>query len=302
MNAIITMTKDQSSATAITHGGIFHADEVFGTVILSKVMENISIARVFKVAEDANPEAVVFDIGSGRFDHHQKGGNGVRENGIPYAACGLLWKEYGMQICANTANPERAFAMIDARLIAGIDANDNGYGERSDTAGMSVSAVISGFNPRWNENETPDEKFLKAVEMAETIFDNTFKSVACTLEAESVVEDAIEKSEDDIVVLEHFVPWQGSLLHSRNPKAATAKFMVFPSIRGGWNWQGIPIDSTTRDLRKPCPSNWNGLKDEELQKASGVKTATFVHQAGFIGGCKTLDDTIKMAKEAIAAA
>ena len=41
----ITLTTDVRNANAITHGGIFHADEVFGTIILSKVMDNIVLAE-----------------------------------------------------------------------------------------------------------------------------------------------------------------------------------------------------------------------------------------------------------------
>lgn len=118
----ITLTTDVRNANAITHGGIFHADEVFGTIIFSKVMDNIVLARTFKVPEDIADDVIVYDIGGGDFDHHQLGGNGTRADGIPYASCGLLWKEYGPQLCANTANPERAFAMMDAKLISGIDA------------------------------------------------------------------------------------------------------------------------------------------------------------------------------------
>ncbi len=40
---------------------------------------------------------IVFDIGRGAYDHHQKDSR-VRENGIPYAAFGLLWEELGTEI------------------------------------------------------------------------------------------------------------------------------------------------------------------------------------------------------------
>ena len=91
MIANITITNDITTANAITHGGIFHADEVFGTIILSKVMDNIVLARTFKVPEDIADDVIVYDIGGGDFDHHQLGGNGTRADGIPYASCGLLW-------------------------------------------------------------------------------------------------------------------------------------------------------------------------------------------------------------------
>ena len=62
----ITLTTDVRNANAITHGGIFHADEVFGTIILSKVMDNIVLARTFKVPEDIADDVIVYDIGGFR--------------------------------------------------------------------------------------------------------------------------------------------------------------------------------------------------------------------------------------------
>ena len=80
-----------------THGGIFHADEVFASVVLCSVFEkNYSeIKRVFCVPDDISDSDIVYDIGGGKFDHHQREGNGVRDNGIPYASAGLIWKRYG---------------------------------------------------------------------------------------------------------------------------------------------------------------------------------------------------------------
>lgn len=52
----------------------------------------ITILRGNKVPEDFS--GIVFDIGRGAFDHHQKDSR-IRENGIPYAAFGLLWDAKG---------------------------------------------------------------------------------------------------------------------------------------------------------------------------------------------------------------
>ncbi len=45
-----------------------------------------------KIPEDY--EGIVFDIGRGQYDHHQRDSR-VRENGVPYAAFGLLWEKFG---------------------------------------------------------------------------------------------------------------------------------------------------------------------------------------------------------------
>lgn len=78
--------------TALTHGGRFHADDVFSAALLKLLNPSVQIIRVFDVPE--NFDGLVFDIGWGRFDHHQKNAP-VRPNGVPYAAFGLLWKEFG---------------------------------------------------------------------------------------------------------------------------------------------------------------------------------------------------------------
>ncbi len=101
---MIKTTKMTEQANVVTHGGTFHADEVMATVILSKIFGDITVLRTFKVPENLKENVIVYDIGFGEFDHHQRGGNGTRENGVPYAAVGLIWKRFGRKIVADTCN------------------------------------------------------------------------------------------------------------------------------------------------------------------------------------------------------
>lgn len=57
---MIKMTKNIETATAVTHGGTFHADEVFATVILEKVFGDLTICRTFRIPEDLKGEVVVY--------------------------------------------------------------------------------------------------------------------------------------------------------------------------------------------------------------------------------------------------
>ena len=82
-------------ASAFTHSGKFHADDVFSSALLLYLNPEITILRGNKVPEDF--DGIIFDIGRGRYDHHQKDSR-IRENGIPYAAFGLLWEELGTEI------------------------------------------------------------------------------------------------------------------------------------------------------------------------------------------------------------
>ena len=80
----------RKDAAAFTHGGKFHADDVFSATLLLYLNPEIVITRGNRVPE--NFAGIVFDIGRGRYDHHQKDSR-VRENGVPYAAFGLLWEQ-----------------------------------------------------------------------------------------------------------------------------------------------------------------------------------------------------------------
>ena len=231
MSNYFEVVKETEKANAITHGGIFHADEVMATVILSKVMEDLRVCRTFKVPEDVAEDVVVYDIGYGELDHHQKGGNGARENEVPYAACGLVWRKYGMQICAESVAPEKVWDIVDRMLIQGIDATDNGVMPRADypTQTMTISAIGSGLNPNWDSQDDPDSCFMQAFNICEQVFDNMFSRAKGLVKADSIVEEAIEKSEEHIMVLDQFVPWDNPLLNSENEKAADIQFVIFPS-------------------------------------------------------------------------
>lgn len=55
---------------AFTHGGIFHADDVFSAALLRMMNPDIFIERGNQVPDGY--DGLVFDIGGGAFDHHQE--------------------------------------------------------------------------------------------------------------------------------------------------------------------------------------------------------------------------------------
>ena len=297
------MTTNVTQATVITHSGTFHSDEVLATVILEKVLGNITICRTFKVPEELADDVIVYDIGFGMYDHHQKGGNGARENGVPYAAAGLIWKDFGRQLVADTCNPDLVWNLIDRDLIQGIDATDNGKIPKVDypAQAMTFSQAISSFNPNWDSEMSTDDAFAKAVEFAKIVFDNVLANTVSKANAQDIVDEAIESSVNNIMVLDRFVPWQEFIFSSANNKASDILFVVFPSNRGGYNWQCVPDALGSFGMRKAVPDEWKGLRDLELQNVTGVVTATFCHPEGFIGGATTLEDAIALAKLAVEA-
>ena len=83
MNHTLLQQITRKDAKAFTHSGKFHADDVFSSALLLYLNPEITITRGNKVPEDY--DGIVFDIGRGEYDHHQKDSR-IRENGVPYAA------------------------------------------------------------------------------------------------------------------------------------------------------------------------------------------------------------------------
>lgn len=295
----IKLTKDIKEANCITHNGKFHCDEVFSTVILSKLLPEIILCRTNNV-ENVTEKQYVYDIGGGELDHHQFGENGERENGVKYSSCGLVWKKFGKEIIKKykISEIEYAYEKIDKELLEGIDAIDNGqYPETNANYKLnSLSDIISDFNPTWDDVKNEEEQFLKALNFAEIIFDNFFKNIISKLNAKEKVELAIENSNEKIMILEQFLPWREFLLESENYKAKEINFVIFPSNRGGYNIYAVPEKLNSINNKKDFPKEWAGLRDEELQKISGIKTAKFCHNGRFICVTETKEDAIMMAK------
>ena len=81
----IQLTNQIDEANCITHSGKFHVDDVISTVFLSKIFEKVILLRISTIENKNLENKLVYDIGFGEFDHHQKNRNGKRENGIYFS-------------------------------------------------------------------------------------------------------------------------------------------------------------------------------------------------------------------------
>ena len=297
----INLTKNIDEANLVTHSGTFHADEIFATIILSKIISKIILIRVPEVNKEVlNENVIVYDIGGGKYDHHQFGGNGTHSNGVKNAACGLIWKEFGKELLSkyNVKSIDYVWNYIDKNLIQFIDANDNGELPKlaSDYRNVHIAYMISMFNPRWDEDIDSDQKFLKALKFAEEFFDEFLTDTIAKMNAKDLVGLAIENSENGTMILEQCVPWKEFLLESENKKAKEINYVIFPSKRGGYNVYAVPVQIGSFENRKTLPKEWRGLRDEKLQNVTGIKSARFCHNAGFICSSDEKEDAIELAK------
>lgn len=265
-----------------THGGVFHADDVFATALLKILNPDIQISRGFSVPE--NFSGIVYDIGDGKYDHHQKNSR-VRENGVPYAAFGLLWEQFGHELLSKV--DAQAF---DEYFIQPIDQSDN-TGEEN-----IISLIISDRIPTWQENTIQiDEAFWEAVALAQKILEQRFKQIRSDREAYEIVIHKANGCKDDILYLDPVVPWKEAL---RNyPRDIL--YVIYPSIRGGYNIQAVPCREDKNALRHPFPQIWCGASSQELQKNTGIQDFTFCHKSGFLSVAETLEGAFAVARLAM---
>ena len=281
----------QNNATAFTHSGKFHADDVFSSALLLYLNPEIRIIRGNKVPEDF--DGIVFDIGRGKYDHHQKDSR-IRENGIPYAAFGLLWEELGAEILG-----EELAQKFDESFVQPLDNNDN-TGEKNELA-----TLIGNFNPTWDTQGGNDEAFFQAVSVAGMILENKFERYLGNERADKRVEEILEahqkavysgeksKEEARILVLPEFVPCQKRLSET------DIAFVIFPSNRGGYC---IQPQKKEYSLNYKCsfPIEWLGLENEELIAVTGLDSAGFCHKGGFLMTTGTIEDAVKACRISLA--
>ena len=267
-------------ASAFTHSGKFHADDVFSSALLLYINPEIVISRGNKVPEDF--DGIVFDIGRGRYDHHQKDSR-VRENGVPYAAFGLLWEVLGKEILG-----EELAEKMDESFIQPLDINDN-TGEKNELA-----TLIGNFNPPWDAKGGSDEAFFQAVSVAGMILENKFERYRGNARADQRVEQVLEEHnpKDRILVLPEFIPCQKALAETE------IAFVIFPSNRGGYC---IQPQKREYSMNYKCsfPSQWLGLEGEELVKETGLSSAVFCHKGGFLMTVGELEDAKAACKKAL---
>jgi uncharacterized UPF0160 family protein len=298
---------------AVTHDGRFHADDVLTYTILSCLGMIGSLTRT-RCPDSIARADLVFDVGGtynperGRFDHHQRGGAGCRNNGVPYASLGLVWKHYGIKYCAPYANqydvdPGKLAEAIDTYFIQGIDAMDTFSAEGgyhliksgSHVEVLNISRIIEHFNPLpLLENPSASEfdtAFHVAAQALGTIFNRVVLREAAILKSAGIIQKASEaQNEASILVLLSQCLLSEYLERNDLPH----RFIVSPD-QDRWRCQAVSgSDKSTR-----FPESWAGLEDKELQNIAEVPDACFCHNAGHLCIAQSKDGAIALAKRAL---
>lgn len=298
---MIRVVDNVNEANCITHSGTMHADEVFSTAFLELFLGDVKVFRTSNIdAKDVDENVIIYDIGRGKFDHHQ---NDVlkRENGIIYAAFGLLWREFGKEFLKSQdfSYVDEMFLAIDKDLIEAIDADDNGQFPKIEAnyKVKTLSNVIKLFNPSYDSFQNESEQFIKAVDLAKTIIEEELLYINGKVIADKKVQDILDTIDinSKYLILDEYLPYEEVLLSHAN--AINLLFVAFPSNRGGYAIKTLPKSIEDRTARLEFPEEWGGLTGKELEDVSGIKGLRFCHSARFIVNCDSLDTVYKVFSE-----
>jgi uncharacterized UPF0160 family protein len=234
---------------------------------------------------------ICVDVGAGDYDHHMPGGNGQRDNGVPFASAGLVWRDFGDKVvrlvipqAAENGTISQIANLVDQRLIQPIDQWDNGQrGESED----SFARVISAMNPFTvlGEELSNDDEFSEAVNYAELALLSIIRQAAAEAIGDHIVCTA-EKPCAKLLVLPEFIPGlvDGGL--DKFPQHEDVSLLVYPT-------QG----SYRIHVRKGCqllPESW---LDAEWKQQHG--SVVFVHPQRFIAGVNDLEAAQELARLAL---
>jgi len=213
-------------------------------------------------------------------------------------------------LCFKTENPvdpkmvdqilSEVHKEIDGTIISPIDARDNGQHLWVDDSMLygvvpvTLQDCIADFNR--SDPVENDRQFLKAVDLALEVLKNAITRISGRLlgelDVETWLEDPSLYPEPEIFVMPEFRPWQKIVI--TNP---VIRFVIFPTQQGdGFNIQAVPKTLSSFELKCRLREDLGGLPVEELKKISGIPDIVFVHKAGFIGGCESIDGCVQLAR------
>jgi uncharacterized UPF0160 family protein len=300
----------------VTHSGTFHLDDAFAYAVLRlalglgaeagdhtlvRTRDEAAIAR----ADIAWDVGAVYDPTADRFDHHQRGAP-VRDDGLPYSAAGLVWRQHGEAAVRAMLGPPgtghlaaAVAAEIDREVVRRIDAIDNGVGEPGDPLGLA--SLVEDCNPPWDspavgDRAAEDAAFLRASDLAGGFLRRRVEAVRARLAADAAVLAAHARSADPCVLeLDRKLPWEGPVFAHALP----VLYAVYPVPNGNWMVDAMPPKPGSFAQRLPLPEAWAGLRGGDLAAASGVPDAVFVHARRFVGAARSRIGAMAMAHRAI---
>lgn len=288
--------------TVVTHSGSFHADDVFAIAVFQLLLgkENMQVIRtreegLISAADYVVDVGNVYDHETKRYDHHQSGAP-TRDNGIPYAGFGLVWKHYGEEI----ADSKEVADKIEEKLCVPVDASDNAINiwepGQFDLKPTEWDDILQSWRAEPVLGEDPDEQFMLAVDVAREYLKRRIQRGKIKVKQKEMAAELYLETpaaERDILVSDVYVP------RSEFIQYPEVQMVVFPreaDVKHSWVAVAVQINEYDYRTRVRFPESWAGKRDEELAKVSGIPDAIFCHKDRYMFIAKSKDSAIAAAR------
>lgn len=200
-----------------------------------------------------------------------------------------------------------------------IDAIDNGVEVASGDnlvynyhINSGISSRVGRLNPR-EKNPSYDDRmiqFAKAMDLvgAEISEGIDFLGTVWWPKRQEFRQFVLKRQEFDpsgqMVHLEgDLVGWKSALfdLEEELGIVGQIKYVIYTDGSESQKWRAtaMPINLKSFECRVPLKEEWRGKRDEELQEASGISDALFVHMSGFTGGASSLKSIKDMVRKTL---
>lgn len=319
-----------------THNGRFHCDEALA-IFLLKLLPRYKDAVIVRSRDPdvLKPCDILVDVGGEydhskqRYDHHMRDFNeslstvmkkDMYDSTIKLSSAGLIYCHFGHEIIRQYMPKETSNDIIDLifkkiyhGLIQEIDGIDNGVPMFSSEPLYSISTGISSrvqrLNPAWNDKTTNvDEQFQKAIELVgEEFLYNIHNSINDWLPARNIVKKALtERFEIDksgeIIELDQEIPWHVHLsnLEKEMNIEPSIKYVIYENKScNTYQLRAVPVEPGSFVVRMFLPEPWGGLRSSALDQVTGISGCEFVHSVRWIGGHKTKEGALEMARKSL---
>lgn len=317
-----------------THNGTFHCDEALACFML-KQLPQYKDAEIIRTRDPAVLDTcdIVVDVGGAydpsrhRYDHHQRtfkeSMNSIDDNKpwkTKLSSAGLVYLHFGEEVIRLTLdlspddpNIKVIYNKVYDNFMEEVDAIDNGIDQTEEKPRYVVSTNLSSrvghLNPSWNDEDQDTESgFKKAVALTGKEFlDRVNFYGKVWLPARSVVEAALKERFDvdacgEIIAFPRGgCPWKEHLfdLEKSLELDLQIKYVLYPDNSGAWRIQCVPLNRHSFDNRLSLPEKWRGVRDNALSEITGIYSCIFVHASGFIGGNKSKEGALQMARKSL---
>ncbi|GBG28575.1 UPF0160 protein MYG1, mitochondrial [Hondaea fermentalgiana] len=274
-----------------------------------------------------------FDADALRFDHHQREFQDVffsEDFKTKLSSAGLVYKYFGKEIIRFIAEESKTtvsdevlevlYKRVYKNFVEHIDGIDNGIdaytGEKNYSVSTHLSARVGSLNPAWNAPPVADEtaremgQFKEAMRLTLSEFVDTVEGLLkIWLPAREIVERAIKSRKEidpsgAIIRFEESCPWRSHLFALETEGVdglaeGDLKYVLYPDSNGAWRIQCVPVEESSFTNRKSLPEKYRGIRDDALSEAWGIPGCIFVHNSGFIGGNRTYEGVLEMARQSL---